>query len=145
MTTNAAIQRERRQADACYPTQQRCRYCACDVDHRCELDGGDHAQLCGWADRRHTICTAPACLAQAAQLVERADNALHAARCICGAAKSTEHYYCYYCNQILPYLLGASDGQIRAALGEITKAVLYEAGCNYLRIYTSRMDARGAR
>jgi hypothetical protein len=80
-----------------------CRFCGCTEGRGCNLAAWPRQIGCGWADHRHTACTAPKCLDALARLKPEADAALLAAKCVCGNRKGAEKAFCGQCFVALPW------------------------------------------
>ena len=80
---------------AALPAQGLCRFCGCTDERGCKLWGS--SLRCGWADVRHTCCTAPKCLEQLGLLKPAADRALASSNCLCGKHKRKHAVMCMGC------------------------------------------------
>jgi hypothetical protein len=88
---------------ALLPATGICRFCGCTDERGCNLAAWPRQIGCGWADRRHTACTAPKCLDAIANLKPEADRALASRACLCGSLKQFDHAFCGRCFVALPW------------------------------------------
>jgi hypothetical protein len=122
-----------------------CRFCGCTNAKPCLLVEpravDAHEVLitpprCAWVDGQRTLCSAPDCLSKATPLVLEAALALESKSCLCGRRKGKGFYFCYRCNQALPFAVSISRIAFDLDTRPFETALRYQDAKTYLNLYT---------